>query len=46
MKHKKFNFETFNTENEGLAEVKRLKLRKYTLSYSEFWKCYILAYNA
>jgi hypothetical protein len=41
----KIEVETFNTEQDAKDRVKQLRKRKYTISWSDFWKCYTLVYN-
>jgi hypothetical protein len=41
---KRFNFQSFKTEEEAKQYVKNRRLRSYTLGYSEYWKCYIVTH--
>lgn len=41
----KFKFETFSNEEAARKRAKELRKRKFAISYSDYWKCYILAYN-
>jgi thymidine kinase len=42
--HKKFEFETFETEDAAKDWIKKSKKRKYVCSYSEYWKCWIVSF--
>lgn len=41
---KNFTFNCFDSEEEAKDYIKKRRLRKYTLGYSYYWKCYILSY--
>lgn len=41
----RFNFQTFTTEEAAKQYVKQRRIRKYTIGYSEYWKCYIVTHN-
>jgi hypothetical protein len=44
MMHKKFEFETFETEDAAKDWIKKSKKRKYVCSYSDYWKCWIVSF--
>jgi hypothetical protein len=42
--HKKLDFETFTTEDAAKDWLKKSNKRKYVLSYSDYWKCWIVSF--
>ena len=45
MAKKFFKIERFKTEEEAREYVKKRRLRKYSLGYSENLKCFVVAHN-
>lgn len=41
----KRTFSTHQTEAEAIAEMKSRRKRKYTITYSEYWHCFICWFN-
>jgi hypothetical protein len=42
----KRTFATYETESAAIADMKRRRKRKYTVTYSEYWKCFVCWFNA
>ena len=40
-----FTFQSFKTEEDAKRYVRQRRLRKYSLGYSEYWKCYIVTHH-
>ena len=41
----KKTFFTYLTESEAISDMKARRKRKYTITYSEYWKCFICWFN-
>jgi len=42
---KPYLYNTYETSEEALCFINLNSIKKYVLSYNNFWKCYILAYK-
>ena len=41
----KRDFKTYQTEAEARADMKARRKRKFTINYSDYWKCWIAWFN-
>lgn len=41
----KRTFNTYDTEAAAIADMKRRRKRKYSVTYSEYWHCFVCWYN-
>lgn len=42
----KKTFSTYETEAAAIADMKSRRKRRFTVTYSEYWKCFVCWYNA
>lgn len=42
----KRTFITYETEAAAIADMKARHKRRYTVTYSEYWKCFVCWFNA